>query len=642
MGINDQDLKEYVVALHRIEDLEPFYDDMETPGGSLYIPNRTVDLAKRRPSSPNTHYYLTDQEAEQLRLDPRVRAVTIPIDQQTLVKRKSLWTQTSDNWYKGHTSSIQPFISADKNWALLRCVEGSNRLNWGRNGTQRVSGTAYTDANGKNVDVIICDGLFRQNHAEFAKNPDGTGGFRSVPFNWFQYSKNLGLNTATNYNYSGAMDNHAAHVAGTACGITQGWARESNIYNIDAFGANGMPDGTYWDYILEFHKNKPINPVTGTRNPTVVNYSVGLVLSLPIYWLTALKYRTRPRLDGTLWSKQGFISTTSTGQRVSPFFYEVGLPLGAQGESQPYVLDIPVPDTNGMADAENLINNGIHIVMAGGNEAIAIDLPGGVDYNNFINWRPFEDVNTPWGKFAAGSSQTLYYCRRHSCQTEKAIVVGELDSTVTTQIGAGSARGPGIDIFAPGTGIVSAISSTTASTALGTATSKPDPRFKNSDRIDAYFGTSMASPQVAGMIACFLEKDPTMSPADMKNYVIGNAKIGQITNKTGTTELDYLYNMQNAPNRFLFYPQIPGGGGGSTTDGGSTSQSSTSSSTSTSTSTTTTTTTTTTTLGPYFNLTVTPGTNISEGDTVQICLNVNPNFTPNGTKIPFIFNINPL
>jgi predicted S18 family serine protease len=126
----------------------------------------------------------------------------------------------------------------------------------------------------------------------------------------------------------------------------------------------------------------------------------------------------------------------------------------------------------------------------------------------------------------------------------------------------------------------------------------------------------------------------------MKNYVINNAKIGQITNKTGTTELDYLYNMQNAPNRFLFYPQTPGGGGGSTTDSGSTSSSSTSSSTSTST--TTTTTTTTTTLGPYFNLTVTPGTNISEGDTVQICLNVNPNFTPNGTKIPFIFNINPL
>ena len=66
------DLKEYIVTLHDYQDLDEFYDDMETPGGSLYIPDRAVELVNRRPISRNTHYLLTAEEAEQLKNDPRV------------------------------------------------------------------------------------------------------------------------------------------------------------------------------------------------------------------------------------------------------------------------------------------------------------------------------------------------------------------------------------------------------------------------------------------------------------------------------------------------------------------------------------------------------------------------------------------
>jgi hypothetical protein len=39
-------LKEWIVTLHRKEDLESFYADMETEGGNLFIPNRAVGGAR--------------------------------------------------------------------------------------------------------------------------------------------------------------------------------------------------------------------------------------------------------------------------------------------------------------------------------------------------------------------------------------------------------------------------------------------------------------------------------------------------------------------------------------------------------------------------------------------------------------------
>ena len=88
-------LKEYVVTLQRFEDLDNFYNDMETPGGDLYIPNRSVDVQHRRNVSRNTHYMLNDPEAETLRNDPRVLAVELLPSALGLVPDTN-WVQTSD------------------------------------------------------------------------------------------------------------------------------------------------------------------------------------------------------------------------------------------------------------------------------------------------------------------------------------------------------------------------------------------------------------------------------------------------------------------------------------------------------------------------------------------------------------------
>ena len=65
-------LREWIVTLHNKEDLESFYEDMETPGGNLFIPDRAVEVAHKRPISRNTHYMLTDDEVELIKSDDRV------------------------------------------------------------------------------------------------------------------------------------------------------------------------------------------------------------------------------------------------------------------------------------------------------------------------------------------------------------------------------------------------------------------------------------------------------------------------------------------------------------------------------------------------------------------------------------------
>jgi hypothetical protein len=84
-------------------------------------------------------------------------------------------------------------------------------------------------------------------------------GSRLIKREWFPgYTYNPGNNE---------NDNHGSHVASIACGNSQGLASESNIYNIN------FQEPFAFDYIREFHRSKPINPVTKRKNPTVVNNS---------------------------------------------------------------------------------------------------------------------------------------------------------------------------------------------------------------------------------------------------------------------------------------------------------------------------------------------------------------------------------
>lgn len=518
-------MREYIVTLKNKEDLESFYNDMETVGGDIYIPSRAVPVYLRRTISRNTHYMLTNDEAAQLRNDPRVLAVELSLEEQGLEFRPQ-WTVTSSLWNKSNTIS-----QFHQHWALLRCTEGVQRTNWGSNGTTNMSATAYGTLTGKNVDVVIVDGLINPAHPEFAANIDGTGGSRINQYNWFQLTESLGLGSNSTYVYTPYVDptypdndgdgisdrtddnDHGCHVAGTAAGNSYGWARDANIYNISPYGSAPSYTGYFIDYIREWHKNKPINPATGRKNPTITNHSYGLTYVRLISSITSVRYQ----------------GTTYTGPFTSTQLNNYGITTSGL-----YAL-LPGRITAFEVDIQEAVNEGVIFVGAAGNSAQKIDnysADSSADYNNY----------------AVSSGLTYYYMRGSVGASDNVICVGAVSSLVNETKATFSCCGPRVDVYAPGAAIISSVNSD-----LGTvANDYRDVNYK----IKKYQGTSMASPQVCGVLACVLETWPTMTQEQATEYIHRTSKLGQLTD-TGGGPTDFT-SLQDSVNRYLFYyPERP-------------------------------------------------------------------------------------
>ena len=105
-----------------------------------------------------------------------------------------------------------------------------------------------------------------------------------------------------------------------------------------------------------------------------------------------------------------------------------------------------------------------------------------------------------------------------------------------------SMTGPRIDIFAPGRYIMSSFNST------GSFGGVADPR-NASYYIGKISGTSMASPQVTGVLATALEVYPTLNQSRALSYLQGYARTAQMTD-TGGSYSDYT-SLLGATNRYL-------------------------------------------------------------------------------------------
>jgi len=484
-----EEVREYVVTLKNFDDLDDFYDDMETPGGNLYIPGRSVDVANRRSISRNTHYYLTDSEADTLRNDPRVLDVSKTPEELGLIARP-LFTQTETDWDKSGINN-----SNHNNWGLLRCVEGAQRSGWGSDSTAIQSGTITTTSEGRNVDVVIVDGLINPLHPEYALNSDGTGGSRVIQYNWYQHRLAVeGLANSTfvyaNYTGTGAEgdNNHGAHVAGTVAGNTQGWARQANIYNISPYGndGNSLSNLYLYDYIRAFHNAKALNPAIGRKNPTIMNNSWGYYSYIYYTNVTNLRFR----------------GTVLTG----PFTVNQLNSYGAIVAGDNYVY-AGYRYTAIEVDIEDCINAGIISIGAAANDSVKIDTYGGIDYNNYLN------------------SGSVYYHRGPtpgasalSDNSPATICVGSIGPETDEDKSYFSNCGPRVDIYAPGHYIQSSLHSGGVN----------DSR-NNSYKLGKYSGTSMASPQVCGVLACLLETYPDLTQAGARNLLTKISKKDQIT-----------------------------------------------------------------------------------------------------------------
>jgi hypothetical protein len=361
-------------------------------------------------------------------------------------------------------------------------------------------------------------------HPEFAVNADGTGGSRVSQYNWYNLNPTVTGGSTSTYSYvldnTSQGDKHAAHVAGTVAGNTHGWARDANIYNISPGYVTGGISNTYlYDYIKVWHQNKSINPLTGVKNPTICNNSWQSAWSTAYTNITSVTYR----------------GTTTTKSFTKSELNAYGIYVDNSN-----IAIIPGRNTALDADIEDLIAAGVIFVGAAGNSYTKIDVPGGVDYNNTL---VYGGVSIYTNRGSSPGAATGVIC------------VGSTGAGITSggdRKASYSNCGPRIDIWAPGTFINSSF---VGSTPYNASYANPVLDARNSSYyVGKISGTSMASPQVAGLLACLLEKVPTINQAtamQVTTSTYGLAASGQIPSTTGGPT-DY-FDLQGAPNLHLAY-----------------------------------------------------------------------------------------
>jgi len=518
-------LKEYVVTLHSREDLESFYDDMETPGGNLYIPDRQVEVAQKRPISRNTHYMLTAEEAELVRQDERVWDVELKEILDAVTIKPQGYSIDNGQFDK------DPFSNADDiNWGLLRHSERQNRTDWGYGDTVRVTDNLNITASGKNVDVVIVDGHIDPSHPEMAANSDGTGGSRVQQFNWFSLNPDIGQGAAGTYVYPPYIDgtnpertgdnNHGIHVAGTAAGNTYGWARDANIYNISPYATNPNSVSNLWDYIRAWHNTKPINADTGRRNPTITNHSYGSNINAGgagsnFGNVTAINYR------GTTFNPGRDLTQAELQARgcYAP---------NADGE-----IEFSFYSTSIRADVQDAISDGIIVVHSAGNSSWKMVKTGDQDYNNAASI-PFSGSSFNFALHRGGSLSSI----------DGVIVVGALSYFKDDRKSDFSNCGNAVDVYAAGEGINSSL-------LTGGAT---DPR-NASYRVGKYKGTSMASPQAAGLLSCLAETWPGMTNSQASDWLVYNATQELMFDSEADDAMDRT-SLQGSPNLMMFWKNV--------------------------------------------------------------------------------------
>lgn len=473
-------MREYIVQVSDPAVWDTLHDEIINRGSlSAYVPDRPVLCMNDRPFNDYlAHYELTDKEASLLQNDPRVLEVELQADLREGVKKGFVATRPEYH-YDSRTSVTTATM---KNWGLLRCHNiVSNFLT---TGNEYVASLNY-QLDGTGVDIIVVDSGVAEGHPEFAVNADGTGGSRVVDFDWASLGVS-GCPTASSVNgYLGDVGGHGSHCAGISAGNTCGWASGAKIYSIRCDfgeGSTDITDGSTkgfistdiaFDLVRAFHLAKK---AAGNKRPTICTnswgYRGGVTNFNYLIWRGVTYYGT------SNWQNVGM---------SAPFEY-----------SQISYLN---------QSADNCSAAGVILVGAAGNSGAKMDVLGGLDYDN---------------RWYDTSGNGPYYWHRGSSPTMASsfINVGAIHNDIYTPDGkehkaSYSNTGPRIDIWAPGTSIMSAYANTSYNTPA-----VYDPRGGGKYFLNKISGTSMACPQVTGYLACILQARPDMTTAEAKKFLL--------------------------------------------------------------------------------------------------------------------------
>lgn len=536
------------------------------------IPNRKISCTSDMNFSPKRAVYsMSVNEANILRNHSKVEWV----EQSTMYNPVVLEQRKYDEVFDKHidinrfkldctnrrTSGDPGSTLNFTQWGLYRHQSTTN--NFGSSTT--IDADSQYSLTGKNVDVVIMDTGVRWDHPDFLKKGVSSfstkadtrvrdiliHGAEEYGIDWTaQGLTPPGSGSLSNYTVGNVLSSstfgspgswHGSHVAGTAAGNQFGGAFESNIWSIACVdrsdvGWSEPSDG--FDYIKVWHKNKPINPETGLRNPTVVNCSWGHRQFLAYILSYTATYR------GETYNKAQVDASSS----AVPAVYYL--------ETNGVYYEFTSRKTTGQTEADELVNDAdcqnVVLICSAGNSNGKQEIKDGTDYSNQFTS----------GSFYYGSGYDAYYNRSgtpaitREGEDDAVIKVASIDSS--RQSGSQertsdfSDRGPNIDIWAAGSTVLSPWN-----------TGYQDPR--NSSYYNQYLnGTSMASPNVTAVVAQHLESNPTATRKSVRKWllsegsrVLSSGDYYDPYTSNGANDTNYwgnTYSLKSSPRRILYNP----------------------------------------------------------------------------------------
>ena len=500
--MSTEDINKVVVTLKKGVDVDAFMEEMASIGNTTsFVPHRAIEVYNEKPESlRNVDFVMTRAEADLLRQDPRVEGVRYGSKKDNGIERK-LFSLDSDRLYTRTGTNTWATGNVDMNWGV---PQTNSRTNLYSPSISEVNYEWPFTLTGKGVDFVIQDSGLQVDHPEFTNQ---LGVSRVQQVNWYTLT---GFSGTMPPNFYTDVDGHGTHVCSDAVGKTYGWAKEADIYVMNILGGNAnsrIPTTLSFNMLRVWHENKSITS-TGYKRPTVVNMSWGY--NAPVSAVTGGVYR------GVPWSGSGVNNSR-------------GVVNNGSGQ-------IPYIDAAEEADVSDCLDAGVILIAASGNSSYKIDVPGGIDYNNTVNFGQFGITGAPYMRGSSPNPNT------------RIIKVGAVAVQRSPEVKVWfSCTGPGVGVYVAGDVVVGACSTVTEYS--GDAVAYP---FNSAFKSVKISGTSMASPQVAGLVTCLLQSRPWYDSERIKNWVYDNATTNRLTN-TGGGYTDF-NSLQGGPNRYLYNP----------------------------------------------------------------------------------------